>query len=114
MDLSPLHLKEGFFIAAIFFKKNKDVKGKILSLYLDWLDWIPGQVVLIDDGNRNLESVQNALDRRGVPFLGFLYIPKKLDPIDEKIAELQYEMIINHRQWLSDKEAKSRISSNQD
>lgn len=102
----PPSFEKGVLYCGNFYKNDKDNKGKVLSLYLDWLDWTPEQVVLIDDGKNHLESVKKELDRRGIPFLGFLYIPKDLDHIDEKVAELQHKTIINQKHWLSDQEAK--------
>lgn len=106
----PPSFEKGVLYCGNFYKNDKDNKGKILSMYLDWLDWTPEQVVLVDDGKHHIESVKKELDKRGIPFLGFLYIPKELDPIDEKVAELQYENIINQKLWLSDKEAKRFLS----
>lgn len=107
----PPSFEKGTLYCGNFYKKDKDNKGKILSLYLDWLDWNPEQVVLIDDGKSHIKSVKKELERRGIPFIGFLYISKDLDLIDEKVAELQYETIINQKQWLSDEEAKQNLSS---
>lgn len=106
----PPSFEKGVLYCGDFYKKDKDNKGKILSLYLDWLDWAPEQVVLIDDGQKNLDSVQKELNKRGIPFLGFLYVPKELDSIDEKVAELQYKTIIDQKQWLSDQDAKQRLA----
>ncbi len=108
----PPSFEKGVLYCGDFHKKDKDNKGKILSLYLDWLGWTPEQVVLIDDGKKHLESVQEELARRAIPFLGFLYVTKELDPIDEKVAELQYKTIIDQKQWLSDEEAKKLLSLN--
>jgi hypothetical protein len=105
----PPSFKKGVLYCGDFYKKDKDNKGKILCLFLDWLDWTPEQVILVDDSKKHLESVQEELDRQGIPFIGFLYIPKDLDPIDEKVAELQYKTIINEKQWLSDQEAKNNF-----
>jgi hypothetical protein len=107
----PPSFEKGTLYCGNFYKKDPDNKGNILSLYLDSLDWNPEQVVLIDDGKSHIESVKKELERRGIPFIGFLYISKDLDPIDEKVAELQYETIINQKQWLSDEEAKKILSS---
>jgi Protein of unknown function (DUF2608) len=105
----PPSFEKGVLYCGNFYKKDKDNKGKIISVYLDWLDWIPDQVVFVDDGKHHIESVRRELERRDIPFLGFLYIPKDLDPIDEKVAELQYETIIHKKQWLSDEEAKKLL-----
>lgn len=105
----PPSFEKGILYCGNMYKKDKDNKGKILSLYLDSLDWIPEQVVLIDDGKNHIEGVQKELERRGIPFLGFLYVPKALDPIDENIAKLQYETIILKKLWLSDEEAAQTL-----
>ena len=107
----PPSFEKGVLYCGDSYKKDKNHKARILSLFLDWLDWTPEQAVLVDDDKRHLESVQAELTRRGIPFLGFLYIPKDLDPIDEKVAELQYKTIIDQKQWLSDQEAKKRLSN---
>ncbi|MBS0653085.1 MAG: DUF2608 domain-containing protein [Verrucomicrobia bacterium] len=107
----PPSFEEGVLHCGDFYKKDKNNKGRILSLFLDWLDWTPEQVVLVDDGQKHLESVREELDRRGIPFLGFLYTPKDLDPIDENVAKLQYQTIMLQKQWISDLEAKQRLSA---
>jgi hypothetical protein len=101
----PPSFEHGVLYCGDFYKKDKDNKGKILSIYLDWLDWEPELIVFIDDGKNHMESVQKEAERRGIPFLGFLYIPKELDAIDEKVAEMQYKTIIDKKIWLSDLEA---------
>lgn len=107
----PPSFEQGVLYCGDFYKKDKDNKGKILAIYLDWLGWNPDQVVLIDDGKHHLESVGKELERRGIPFLGFHYIPKDLDPINEKVAKLQYETIVNQKHWLSDEEANQILSN---
>ncbi len=106
----PPSFEKGVLYCGNVYKKEKDNKGKVLSLYLDWLNWQPEQVVLVDDSEQNINSVKKELERRGISFLGFLYIPKELDPIDEEVATLQYETIINHKKWLSDDEAKQILA----
>jgi hypothetical protein len=106
----PPSFEKGILYCGDYYKKDKDNKGKILTLYLDWLGWIPDKVIFVDDEKRHIESVQREVERRGILFFGFLYIPKDLDPIDERVAELQYKTIIQKKQWLSDKEAKKLLS----
>jgi hypothetical protein len=105
----PPSFEKGVLYCGDFYKKDKDNKGRILSLYLDWLEWMPEQGVLIDDDKKHHESVEAEFTRRGIPFLGFLYMPKDLDPIDEKVAELQHKTIIEDRRWLSDEEAEQQF-----
>lgn len=107
----PPSFERGVLYCGNFYKKDKDNKGRILSIFLEWLDWTPELIVCIDDGQKHLDSVQKELDRRGIPFIGFLYIPKNLDLIDVRVAKLQYETIINEKIWLSDQEAKKLLSN---
>ncbi len=106
----PPSFERGVLYCGNFYKNDKDNKGKTLSLFLEWLDWTPVLIVCIDDGENNLNSIQKELDRRGIPFIGFLYIPKSLDPIDVKVAKLQYKTIISAKKWLTDQEAKQIYS----
>lgn len=105
----PPSFEKGVLYCGNFYKKNKESKGIVFSLFLDWLDWVPDLVVFVDDGERNLESVERELKKRDIPYHGFLYIPKALDPIDEKVAQLQYETIIDKKQWLSDEQARKLL-----
>jgi hypothetical protein len=105
----PPSFEKGVLYCGNFYKKDKDNKGRTLSSFLDWLDWTPELIVLIDDGQKHIDSVQRELDRRGIPFIGYLYIPKNLDPIDEKVAELQYTTIIDQKIWLTDQETKKLL-----
>lgn len=110
-EFIPPSFEKGVLYCGNCYKKDKDNQGKVLSIYLDWLDWTPKQVVFINDGRHNLEAVKNELEKRNIPFLGFLYIPKDFDPIDEKVAELQYETIIHKKLWLSDEDANKQVRS---
>jgi hypothetical protein len=105
----PPSFEKGVLYCGDCYRNDRENKGKILSLYLDWQDWTPDLVVHIDDGQKHLESVQRELDRRKIPFLGFHYIPKALDPIEERVAELQYKTILDQKRWLSDEEARLRL-----
>lgn len=106
----PPSFEKGILYCGNFYKDDKNNKGKILALYLDWLDWKPEIVVLVDDGEHHIDSVKSELENRGISFLGYIYIPKELDPINEKIAELQYRTIISEKLWHSDEDAKQILN----
>lgn len=103
----PPSFENGILYCGDYYKKDKTNKGKILALYLDSIDWTPECIVLVDAGKKHLISVEEELSRRGIPFLGFYYLPKEYDLLDEKIAEMQYKMMIEQKKWLSDQEAKT-------
>lgn len=105
----PTCFEKGVLYCGTSNKYGKEIKGKVLSLYLDWLDWTPEKVVLIDDGKNHIESVRKELEKRGISFLGFLYVPK-FDTIDEDVAKLQYEVMISEQHWISDQEAQALLT----
>lgn len=53
----PPSFEKGILYCGDFYKKDKNNKGKILSLFLDWLDWTPEQIVLVEDVKKHLVSV---------------------------------------------------------
>ena len=59
----PPSFEEGVLYCGDFYKNDKNNKGKILALYLDWLDWTPEQIadavafLVSDDGNSLREPV---------------------------------------------------------
>lgn len=106
----PPSFEKGVLFCGDYYRNQRDNKGNILALYLDWLrdwlKWTPDFIVHVDDSKQHLESVQRELNRRGIPFLGYHYIPKAYDPIDERIAELQYKILFEQNRWLADEETR--------
>lgn len=84
-------------------------KGAILTEFLKKIDWVPRRVVFIDDRLEYIQSVDLALQKMGIQFLGLHYIAAESQaiPVDAKLGEFQFRHLAEHGEWLSDVEAKS-------
>jgi hypothetical protein len=86
-------------------------KGEVLSAFLKQISWKPSLIIFIDDSLNYLKSVQTAMQRDEIPFLGLHYIGAETIPceIDEEIAEMQFKILIETGIWMSDEEVKALL-----
>lgn len=83
-------------------------KGEILGAFLDRVNWKPSNVIFFDDRLNYLESVEEEMKNRGIPFKGYLYkgaqhLPRK---IDKEILDIQLQHLKKHNEFISDEEAR--------
>lgn len=117
--IQELHFEEYSSLThpPVFYKgilaSGSATKGEALKSFLNKCDFIPDQVIFVDDKRYQLESVENVLLSLNIPFTGYLY--KEVDDLpgtlDERVARFQIEYLIKHEKWLSEKDAKSKIVS---
>jgi len=107
---NPPLFKNGILFCGDFYSSKRSTKGELLGIFLDRMNWRPEQIVFIDDEKKNLEAVSLELDKRGIPFQGYL-LEKPSTPLDEKIAQLQIQTIVEKKKWISDREAKIIIQN---
>ena len=106
---NPPLFKKGILFCGDFYNSNKSTKGELLGIFLDRINWRPDRVIFIDDEKKNLEAVSQELAERGVCFQGYLFeIPTP--QIDEKVAELQLQTVLDQKKWISDEEAIEELS----
>lgn len=91
-------------------------KGDVLKEFLHTIDWRPTKIILIDDRMKYLESVESTLNQMGIDFIGFHYTAAEKLPtkLDEALGEFQFKYLAENGEWLSDKEAKSKVDSQMD
>lgn len=68
----------------------------------------PKKILYIDDQLENLKGVEALCDKKGVEFLGFEYTAVKdrsVKKIDEKLIEIQLNVLINEGLWITSDEA---------
>lgn len=88
-------------------------KGDVLEAFLDIVDFLPDKVLFADDLQLNLVSVETSLNEMGIQdvrafqYLGADKIPNTIDP---KIADFQIKTLMHEKQWLSDEQAKEKLS----
>ncbi|MBX9787187.1 MAG: DUF2608 domain-containing protein [Alphaproteobacteria bacterium] len=83
-------------------------KGEVLKALLDYANLSPKKIIFVDDKEKNLKSVEAFAREVKIPFIGFQYTavvdrPKSL--LNEKRAQLQFEVLEKEHKWLSDEEA---------
>lgn len=79
------------FLEGVLFVADYNEKGQVLKAFLDKVGYCPKKVVFVDDGMRNLISVEKALSPLGIPFIGLHYrwLEHAHESWDPEVAELQ-------------------------
>lgn len=83
---------------------DSNPKGTALNAVLDRLSYTPSKVIFIDDGERNIKSVQTFCNEKEIEFYGFHYT-KALESEYESStlrADFQAKTLIETGVWLSD------------
>lgn len=66
------------------------------------------KIIYVDDQLQNLKDVQAFCEKKGLDFIGFEYTAVKDRPvqkIDEKLIEIQLNILLNEGQWITSEEA---------
>lgn len=82
--------------------------GEAVVSFLENNNYFPSQVIMFDDSQKSLESVEAELAKKGIPFIGFRY--GRMDSIKEKfnpnLGIIQFDAFVNQAlRIISDKEA---------
>jgi len=83
-------------------------KGEVLEAFLQYVKLKPNEIIFVDDKQANLEFIQSFCLKEGIDFVGFQYTAvkdKSTEPLNEKRARLQFEILEKEHRWLSDEEA---------
>lgn len=88
---------------------NKQAKGPVLIAFLEAIQWRPSQVIFIDNRLDYLKSVEIALEKTGIEFIGFHYRDVENRPcvVNEHLAKFQLMHLAKTGEWLSDQEASA-------
>jgi FMN phosphatase YigB (HAD superfamily) len=110
----PVNLNEQdipFYSDGILFSAGKR-KGELLKELFTQLNYSPKKVVMIDDKEEELRSIEQALQEMGIPFLGLWYrYIEKNQQFNPQIANIQLEKMLQQQHLLSDEEASQFSSS---
>ncbi len=83
-------------------------KGRALEEVLKSYQLKPSQIIFIDDRLDNLKSVEAFCKRNQIEFFGFEYTAVKehfTQKVDEKLIEIQLNVLIQEGQWITPEEA---------
>jgi hypothetical protein len=116
LKLSSLTFSEGpppSVYKGIIFTAREE-KGPILVQFLEALKLKPQKIVFIDDQRECLESVQKALEKKGIPSICFHYrgADKIQSTLDPKIANLQLLYLLVNDEWLNEEKAQTLLEVN--
>ncbi len=86
---------------------NHEPKGQVLGAFLDYYHLKPARIISFDDSARALCSIACECKNRGISFTGYQCLgAKKLSgEFNARRAFLQIDYVMQHSQWLSDKQA---------
>lgn len=84
-------------------------KGNALKEFLELIKWKPQLVVFVDDHLIFLESVEKNMQSLGIDFIGYHYDAAEKLPgdLDESVAKIQFDYVMETGLWLSDDEARA-------
>lgn len=86
---------------------NRLPKGDVLGAFLDYCHLKPARIISFDDSVHFLDSIAHECARRKITFTGYQVLgAKKLAGAwNSRRAFLQFDYVMKHAQWLSDKQA---------
>lgn len=96
-----------YFHNGIIYATNKVDKGELLSKIFQITGYQPSKVIFVDDKADSLVSVQKAMSRLGIEFLGLHYTRTAEDHLhyDQMVADIQLDRLLLDGKILSDEEA---------
>lgn len=75
------------------------------------------KIIYVDDQVKNLKDVEEYCSAKGIKFVGFEYTAvkdKPVEKIDEKLIEIQLNVLLNEGQWITTEEAAESFNDAQD
>jgi len=79
-DLSQQH--PAFYQQGIIFSGNNN-KGLVLCAFFDRIGYQPDKIIYVDDKEGNIKAVEEAVEKRGIEFVGIRY-----SRLDDKVKKL--------------------------
>ena len=100
------------FYKGILFGANNP-KGTVLGAFLDQLDYKPTKIIVIDDKEKYLTSIQQELAKRHISFQGFLYkgAEKNAAALDLGIVQYQLKRWKSCLEYVSDRQAHEYLNN---
>jgi hypothetical protein len=94
------------FKSGVLFSSDH-TKGHVIKQFLSAIPLTPSKVVFFDDKLSYLKSVERAMDKLGITFIGYHYLAAEKLPnnFDKQLAIFQIKQLIEHGEWLNDHEA---------
>lgn len=96
-----------YYHDGIIYTTNALDKGELLEQLFEETGYRPSKIVFIDDKADSLKSVEAAMQKYGIEFVGFAYTRTAKDhaDFDPMIANIQLDWLITHGSILTDEQA---------
>jgi len=105
-DRSKPIFQDGVIFAA------KRPKGEILGKFLRLSKLKPGKIIFVDNQLENVLSVEATCKELGIDYTGIHFTKmynKPSKPLDKKIAEKKFEILLAENRWIDDNEASLMV-----
>lgn len=105
--------KDGVVFTSVL--TSKASKGDSILAFLKYAQIQPKKVIFVDDKQKNLKSVAEAMKKNGIKFVGIEYTASRdrdMEPVSEKHAELQMSILEKEHKLLPDEEIQKMLSTN--
>lgn len=89
-------------------------KGQVLKAFLQYAGIVPKKIIFVDDKRKQLESVEEIAKSHDITFIGIEYTAASdiaSSNLNEKRADLQYEILEKEKKWISDYEADALLTN---
>ncbi len=90
----------------------KKPKGKVLSKFLKLSKLKPRKIIFVDNQLKNVLSVEAYCKELGIDYTGIYFTKiynKPPHPLDKKIAEKKFEILLAENRWIDDYEASLMV-----
>ena len=90
----------------------KKPKGKVLSKFLKLSKLKPRKIIFVDNQLKNVLSVEAHCKELGIGYTGIHFTKtynKPANPLDKKIAEKKFEILLAENRWIDDHEASLMV-----
>lgn len=114
LEQAPFDQHPGF--GKGIFYSDGDPKGPFLVQVLKSVQFTPDKVVVVDDKKQQVDSVMQALEKEGIPVVGFHYtkISGKKSPYNQKGARLQMKLVRQEGIYYSEEQILEKLKMMQE
>lgn len=89
-------------------------KGQVIRAFLKQIEWTPSNILFVDDRLDYINSVEEELEKENIPHTSFHYtaVVDHISPINEKLADFQFNYLLETDIWLNDEKALKKMNEN--
>ena len=102
LDFTPFRGSYPLFMNGVLYTNSIFSKGEVLTAFMEKTQQTPRRIFFVDDSLEYLSSVEDAMKKKGIPFIGFHYVPEgDFPPSDSKEWDKVWKEILNRFEQLA-------------